>query len=135
MSVSLSGAPAAGRSSLGFVVIFLLVGALVLSACTAAWLGAGAAGGYALSKSERGAGEMTSDALITMKVKAKLLADSKVRGLSIDVDTNLGNVTLNGVANSQAEIDRAVAIAKTVSGVESVTSNLLLRVEEPEEEG
>ena len=135
MGVTLSGVPPGGRSLLGFVVVLLLVGALVLSGCVAAWVGAGAAGGYAVSKSERGAGEMTSDALVTMKVKAKLLADSKVRGLNIDVDTNLGNVTLSGVADSQAEIDRAVAIARTVSGVESVTSNLLLREEEPEKEG
>lgn len=133
MSVSLSRAPAGGRPSIGFVVILLLAGTLVLSGCLPAWLGAGVAGGYAVGRSERGAGEMTSDALITMKVKAKLLADSKVRGLNIDVDTNLGHVTLNGVADSQAEIDRAVAIAKTVSGVESVTSGLLLREEEPEE--
>ena len=46
---------------------------------------------------------------------------------------NLGEVTLNGVAESQDEIDRAVAIAKTVGGGKSVKSNLQLRKDEEEE--
>jgi len=131
----LSRASLARRSWPGLAAISLLVGSLVLSGCAAAFLGAGAAGGYAVAKSERSPGEMSSDAVITMKVKAKLLADSKVRGLNVDVDTNLGHVTLNGVATSQAEIDRAVAIAKTVDGVVEVKSNLLIREEEPKDKG
>jgi len=111
-------------------VVLLFVGALAMSGCVAALIGGGAAGTYAIAKSERSAGEIGSDALITMKVKAKLLADAKVRGLNMDVDTNLGNVTLTGVARSQEEIDRAMAIANTVDGVKSVKSNLQLREEQ-----
>ncbi len=135
MSVPLSNSAVCRRSTLACVVTVLLVGALALSGCVAALIGAGAAGGYAVSKDERDAREMSSDAVITMKVKAKLLADSKVRGLNIDVDTNLGNVTLNGVAKSQEEIDRAVAITKTVAGVKLVKSNLQLREEGAEDDG
>jgi len=132
MGSSLSKLPADRLRLIRTGVVILFVGALAMSGCVAALIGGGAAGTYAIAKSERSAGEIGSDALITMKVKAKLLADSKVRGLNMDVDTNLGNVTLTGVARSQEEIDRAMAITRTVDGVISVKSNLQLRGEQEE---
>lgn len=112
----------AGLSLLVFVVV-------LACGCAPALIGAGAAGGYTLAKSEKSTGEVVDDAWITTKVKSKLLADTKVRGLNIDVDTNLGVVTFNGIARSQEEIDRAVQIAKDVEGVKGVKSNLKLKEE------
>ncbi len=55
---------------------------------------------------DRSATTTAEDASITAKVKAKLLADSTVGGLKIDVDTRSGVVYLTSEnMNSQAEID------------------------------
>ena len=61
---------------------------------------------------------------ITSAVKAKLLADSAVSGLSIDVDTENGIVTLTGNVKSKAEADRAVMLARNTDGVTRVVNNL-----------
>jgi hyperosmotically inducible protein len=73
-------------------------------------------------------GEHVDDAAITAKVKAKLLADSTVGGLKIDVDTKEGVVTLTSNSmKSQSEIDQAIRLAKGVDGVRDVVSNLSTR--------
>jgi|SoiMethySBSTD1v2_1073268.scaffolds.fasta_scaffold638250_2 hyperosmotically inducible protein len=67
---------------------------------------------------------ITGDAGITSAVKAKLLADTTVSGLRIDVDTENGVVTLTGNVKSKAEADRAVMIARNTDGVMRVVNNL-----------
>lgn len=69
-------------------------------------------------------GAAVTDATITSAVKAKLLADTAVSGLKIDVDTNSGVVTLNGTVAAKAEADRAVSLARETDGVTRVVSNL-----------
>jgi hyperosmotically inducible protein len=67
------------------------------------------------------------DAGITTAVKAKLLADHTVGGLKIDVDTRNGVVYLTGdQMKSQAEIDTAIRLAKSVEGVKSVDNKLVV---------
>jgi osmotically-inducible protein OsmY len=62
---------------------------------------------------------------ITAKVKAKLLADTTVSGLKIDVDTLSGVVYLTGDnMGTQAAIDQAVKLAKGTDGVKEVVSKL-----------
>lgn len=70
------------------------------------------------------AGAAVTDAAITSAVKAKFLADTTVKGLQIDVDTNAGMVTLNGTVSSRAEADRAMNLARNTDGVKGVHSNL-----------
>jgi osmotically-inducible protein OsmY len=65
-----------------------------------------------------------TDAGITSAVKAKLLADTAVSGLKIDVDTNAGVVTLTGMATTRAEADRAATLARETSGVDRVINNI-----------
>jgi hyperosmotically inducible periplasmic protein len=69
-------------------------------------------------------GETIDDATITTRVKTTLLNDPDVNGLRIDVDTAMGVVTLSGVVKTQAEADRAVALARKVTGVQDVRSTL-----------
>jgi hyperosmotically inducible protein len=64
------------------------------------------------------------DAAITTKVKAALLADDQVKGTQINVDTNGGTVRLTGTVDNQAQLQRAVEVAKGVQGVARVESNL-----------
>ncbi|MEF3082292.1 BON domain-containing protein [Luteimonas sp. SMYT11W] len=63
-----------------------------------------------------------SDTWITTKVKADLLASSDVAGLDIGVETANGIVSLSGDVESQAQIDRAKAIAGEIEGVQRVDS-------------
>lgn len=74
--------------------------------------------------SARGVGETMGDAGITTAVKTKLLADTAVSGLNIDVDTNEAVVTLKGEVHSAAEKRRAMEIARETSGVKSVKDQL-----------
>ncbi len=73
------------------------------------------------------AGETIEDGSITAAVKMKFANDELVSASKIDVDTSHGNVTLNGTAKSRAEVDRAVQLAKSVDGVKSVHSNLVVQ--------
>lgn len=73
----------------------------------------------------QGVRETLSDTMITAKIKAEYAKDKDVSALNIKVDTdNKGVVTLSGTAKSQAEADRAVAIAKGVQGVSSVKNDI-----------
>jgi len=67
---------------------------------------------------------VTGDAGITTAVKTKMLADTTVSGLKIDVDTKDGIVSLSGNVASAVEKRRAIAIAKETDGVKSVNDRL-----------
>ena len=84
----------------------------------------------AASATERGmakAGEAMGDAEITGKVKTALIADPDVKALKIDVDTKDNVVTLNGSADTKANADKAVTIAKGIEGVKSVENRLTVK--------
>ena len=63
------------------------------------------------------------DTWITTKVKASLLADDDVSGLTVEVETVNGVVTLDGNVESQAQIDKASQLAKGIKGVTSVDTS------------
>jgi osmotically-inducible protein OsmY len=65
-------------------------------------------------------GETIDDTTITTRVKTGLLNDPAVGGLAIDVDTFKGAVTLSGRVKSESEKQKAIALARTVSGVTEV---------------
>ena len=68
------------------------------------------------------------DSVITTKIKAKL-AEEKMSSLThIKVDTDAkGAVVLKGKVKTQAEADKAVAIAHETEGVTSVKSNIRVK--------
>jgi osmotically-inducible protein OsmY len=70
--------------------------------------------------------DVISDASITTAVKTKLLADTKVGGLKIDVDTKDNIVTLTGPVHSVAEKTEAVRLARTTTGVKRVVDKLVV---------
>lgn len=77
-----------------------------------------------LSACGKTVGETIDDATVTTRVKTALLNDPDVGGLRIDVDTFKGVVTLSGRVKSKTEEDKAVAIARKISGVSNVKSTL-----------
>jgi hyperosmotically inducible protein len=70
------------------------------------------------------AGQATDDATLTTKVKSALLADDKVKGLNINVDTNDGVVTLTGKAGSPEEKDQALKVVRGIEGVKNVQDRI-----------
>jgi len=64
------------------------------------------------------------DLTLSTTVKIALLGDAQLGARRLDVSTLNGVVTLSGTVGSQAEADRAVAAAKHVARVRSVTSEL-----------
>lgn len=65
------------------------------------------------------------DSVITTKVKAQLAKEKLSSAVHISVDTDKkGVVSLSGSAKSQADVDKAVAIAQRVKGVAAVENNL-----------
>jgi len=72
-------------------------------------------------------GEYLDDSAITAKIKTKLLGDPVVSGFAVSVETFRGRVVLSGFVNSQTQIDRAVALAREVSGVREVQSALVIK--------
>ena len=72
---------------------------------------------------ERESSQPVDDTWITTKVKADLLTTSDVSGLELNVETVEGVVSLTGDVDTQAEADRAVAVAKGIKGVTRVDSS------------
>jgi hyperosmotically inducible protein len=74
---------------------------------------------------------LTKDALadtaITTKVKTELLAEPALKSLDVHVETNNGTVMLSGFVPSQAEVDKAVDVARNVKGVNKVQSSLRIK--------
>lgn len=67
------------------------------------------------------------DAVITTKVKAEFAKDKAVSATAIKVDTDSnGMVQLSGTAKSQAEVDKAIVLAKNVKGVTSVKNDIVV---------
>jgi len=67
------------------------------------------------------------DSAVTAKVKSALVDNDAIKSTDISVDTTHGVVTLSGFVASQAEADQAVAAAKKVEGVKSVSDKLHVR--------
>ena len=68
------------------------------------------------------------DSVITTKIKTKLAAEhpGSLKHVSVDTDMN-GVVWMTGTANTQGEVDQAVAIARATEGVKSVNSKLTVQ--------
>lgn len=81
----------------------------------------------ATEKAAKDTGANITDAAITSAVKTKLLADTKVGGLKINVDTNNHVVTLTGTVKSAAEKAEAIRLASTTKGVDKVIDKLTIQ--------
>jgi len=68
-----------------------------------------------------------SDAWITTKLKTEQMGASPAIWGDINVETNNGVVQLSGFAKTQADINKAVEIARKTDGVKSVVNNVILK--------
>jgi osmotically-inducible protein OsmY len=73
------------------------------------------------------AGEVVDDAVVTAKVKARLVDDPLTKAYQINVETFKGTVQLNGVVDSAEARARAAQLAGAVGGVKDVENSLQVR--------
>ncbi|MEF2146470.1 MAG: BON domain-containing protein [Desulfovibrionaceae bacterium] len=100
----------------------LLIALLALSAlggCTA----------YKVAVDERSVGQIYDDEAITFQIEKEFLADDNVNYLDFKAFSYLGNVYVVGEYETEAQRDRAVAIARSFSDVRSVSTYLLPKVD------
>jgi osmotically-inducible protein OsmY len=69
--------------------------------------------------------EALSDTWVTSKIKASLLLNRDLDGLSIDVETRTGMVSLKGDVASSEQKTLAVEVARNIRGVRGVDADLL----------
>eukprot|EP01041_Mallomonas_annulata_P035479 gene35479-58443_t len=72
-------------------------------------------------------GQYLDDTAITTKVKAAIFNDASLKSAEINVETFKGAVQLSGFVNSQADIQRAVAVTQGVAGVKSVKNDMRMK--------
>ncbi len=77
--------------------------------------------------SKQTVGSYAGDTATTSEIKAKLLADSAVPSRNVKVETTNGVVQLSGTVKTQAQSQRAEAIAKAIEGVKSVKNDLVVK--------
>jgi osmotically-inducible protein OsmY len=80
--------------------------------------------GCASTSKQEGTGEYVDDAVITTKVKAAIFNEPSLKSTEINVETYKGAVQLSGFVSSQADINKAVDVARSVKGVVSVKNNM-----------
>jgi osmotically-inducible protein OsmY len=71
--------------------------------------------------------QRNDDAIISAAIKTKFASDGLLSGSKMNIDTNHGEVSLNGTARSQDHVDRALQLARSTIGVKRVRSNLIVQ--------
>ena len=73
------------------------------------------------------ASQYVDNSALTVKVKAKLMADDIVKALQINVNSYKGIVQLCGFVDNEQQVRQAVKIAKGVVGVKQVKNCLIVK--------
>jgi osmotically-inducible protein OsmY len=79
------------------------------------------------SATKSSTGDYIDDTVLTTKVKAAVFNESSLKSSEINVETFKGVVQLSGFVNSQADIDKAVEVARQVPGVKSVKNDMRVK--------
>lgn len=72
-------------------------------------------------------GEYVDDVVITTKVRSAIFSEPNLSAAEINVETFKGRVQLSGFVSTRDEINRAVAIARSVTGVTSVINDIRIK--------
>lgn len=92
---------------------------LLLAGCASGVLVGGGRGGE-----EAASYGTEADAGITHEVNRRLVRDPLVRAMDVEVITREGVVTLSGKVPTEAAVERASRVARSVPGVKSVRNRL-----------
>lgn len=69
-------------------------------------------------------GTPMGDKAVANQVKASLLGNAALRGIDIAVSAVNGDVRLSGLVDTQAQIDQAIKLARSVEGVHTIHDEL-----------
>ena len=83
--------------------------------------------GCSSTSTRESTGQYVDDSSITTKVKTKFVEDKTVSAMRIHVETFQGVVQLSGFANSDAERNRAIELARSVPGVKDVKDDIQVK--------
>ncbi len=83
--------------------------------------------GCASTATQSGTGEYIDDTVITTKIKAAIFENASLKSAEINVETFKGVVQMSGYVNSQADINKAAEIARSVKGVSNVKNDMRLK--------
>jgi len=83
--------------------------------------------GCASTEQQSGTGVYIDDTVLTTKVKAAVFNEPTLKSAEINVETFKGVVQLSGFVNSQADINKAVEIARGIEGVKSVKNDMRVK--------
>lgn len=83
--------------------------------------------GCASTSTTESTGEYIDDSVITTKVKAAIFNEPTLKSTEINVKTFKGIVQLSGFVSSQADISRAMEVAKTIVGAKFVRNSLYVK--------
>lgn len=72
-------------------------------------------------------GEYIDDSVITTRVKAAIFNEPTLKAAEINVETFKGEVQLSGFINSKEDMDKAVELTRSISGVDSVKNDMRLK--------
>ena len=115
------------------LLVATLIGSVALAGCSAMEDHKGttarqpAAAHKPAANDTQSAGESVDDAVVTAKVKAKLVDDEVTKAYQIEVATFKGTVQLSGSVDSEEARTRATELAKDVGGVKDVKNSLQVR--------
>ncbi len=83
--------------------------------------------GCASTSKHEGTSEYIDDSVITTKVKAEIFKEASLKSAEINVETYKGAVQLSGFVNSQADINKAMEVTRSVNGVKTVKNDMRLK--------
>ena len=100
------------------LLLFLLAGFLLLPSfgCTTA---------YKAAVDERSIGTQTDDEIMTAEIKTEFLKDDLIKYMDFDAAVYDGHAYILGEYESQAQVTRAMQIARSVDGVRALTTYML----------
>jgi osmotically-inducible protein OsmY len=86
-----------------------------------------AAAGCASTAKTEGTGEFVDDTVITTKVKTAIFNEPTLKSREINVETFKGVAQLSGFVSSQDDVNKALAVARSVKGVKSVKNDMRVK--------
>lgn len=95
--------------------------------CLTLALGGALATGCSSTSTRESTGEYIDSSALTAKVKATLVSDELVRARDVQVETFRGTVQLSGFVDTEAQKERATAVARSVQDVREVRNNLIVK--------
>ena len=83
--------------------------------------------GCASTSKQESTGEYLDDSVITTKVKTAVFNEPSLKSAEINVETFKGVVQLSGFVSTEADIKKAVEVARSVKGVTSVKNDMRVK--------